>query len=163
DAHAEVRSSVIAAVAPLAPTSARIAEALLGLADAADPPVRFQVALALGNWNDRRAGAALARIARRDGSDPWMRAAVLTSAIPPLSTVLATVIGDARDAPAPALIEPLLAIAGALPGQALTASIARSIGEPSGQRGRYAPWQFAALAGLIDARRRTHGNQALDL
>ncbi|MGB2714839.1 MAG: PVC-type heme-binding CxxCH protein [Vicinamibacterales bacterium] len=41
--------------------------------------VRFQVALALGETADPRAAAALASIAQRDGAEPWIRAAILSS------------------------------------------------------------------------------------
>jgi len=53
---------------------------VLPLADDADPMVRFQAALTLGDVNDDpRALDALAAIARRDAGDRWTRAAVLTS------------------------------------------------------------------------------------
>lgn len=53
---------------------------IIALADDADPMVRFQVALTLGEANDDpKALAALASIAARDGADRWTRAAVLTS------------------------------------------------------------------------------------
>ena len=41
-----------------------------------------------------------------------------------------------------------------LPDRAPIELVTRSIAEPAGQGGRYAPWQFAALAGLLDARDR---------
>ncbi|WP_165066090.1 PVC-type heme-binding CxxCH protein [Paludisphaera rhizosphaerae] len=53
---------------------------VLPLADDADPMVRFQAALTLGDVNDDpRAMDALTVIARRDSDDRWTRAAVLTS------------------------------------------------------------------------------------
>ena len=39
----------------------------------------------------------------------------------------------------------------------------RSIGTPAGQGGRYAPWQFAALAGLLDARDQVEARSSIDL
>jgi putative membrane-bound dehydrogenase-like protein len=69
--------------------AARIAESRLAAPDllrevlrlAADPDdrVRLQAALALGETTDPRAVDALASIARRDGAERWMRAAVLSS------------------------------------------------------------------------------------
>ena len=41
--------------------------------------MRFRVAFALGDTSDARSVAALARIARRDGADRWICAAVLSS------------------------------------------------------------------------------------
>ena len=53
--------------------------ALLRCAEDAHPRVRFQAALALGGFADAKATAALAAIAARDGSDAWVRAAILSS------------------------------------------------------------------------------------
>ena len=117
-------------------SSPQVAEAVLRLADDADPQVRFQLALALGNWNDRRAGEALARLARRDGNDPWMRAAVLSSAVPHVATLLASSGRWRRraSAPPPAIVEPLLALAGSLPDRRLNDG-GRSIDRRAGRAG----------------------------
>ena len=50
---------------------------------ASDPSrrVRFQVAFSLGETTDRPVAAALATIARTDADDPWIRTAVLSSAV----------------------------------------------------------------------------------
>ncbi len=53
---------------------------LLPLAGDPDARVRFQLALTLGEADDRRAAAALARLASLDASDRWARAAILSSA-----------------------------------------------------------------------------------
>jgi putative heme-binding domain-containing protein len=158
DSLPDVRACVVAAAGGMLGRSSRIADSILRLAGDADPQVRFQVALALGNWDDRKAGLALAQLARRDGQDPWMRAAMLSSAAPHMTTLLANLIGGAEPGaspPSPAMVESLLALAGSLPDRSLNAAVARSIGEPAGQGGRYAPWQFAALAGLMAARDRS--------
>jgi putative membrane-bound dehydrogenase-like protein len=164
DSRPEVRSSVIAAVRPMVGASPKVASSMLMLAGDADPQVRFQVALALGDWHDRRAGLALAQLARRDGHDAWMRAADLSSALPHLTTLLANLLGGSEvEAPAPALVEPLLALAGSLPDRSINEAVARSIGVPAGQSGRYAPWQLAAVAGLLEARHRSRKPLGLDL
>lgn len=55
-------------------------EALLRLADDADPRVRYQTAFSLGDFPaSKETTAALAKIALRDGNDRWMRFAVLSS------------------------------------------------------------------------------------
>ncbi len=54
--------------------------ALLPLVDDPAPRVRFLLATALGAFADARATEALARLAARDGADPWARAALLSSA-----------------------------------------------------------------------------------
>ncbi|OJW12366.1 MAG: dehydrogenase [Planctomycetales bacterium 71-10] len=58
----------------------RLVSNVVARADDADPMVRFQVALTLGEANDDpRALDALAAIAIRDAADRWTRAAVLTA------------------------------------------------------------------------------------
>jgi putative membrane-bound dehydrogenase-like protein len=166
DSNPEVRASIVPAAAALFASSAKVAAKILLLAGDADPQVRFHVALALGNWDDPRAGVALAQLARRDGQDPWMRAAILSSAVPHVTTLLANLTGGADTdptgpAPAPALVESLLALAGSLPQESFSA-VARSIGKPAGQHGSYAPWQFAALAGLMDASDRSRKSLGVD-
>jgi len=52
------------------------------LADDPSPRVRLQLACSLGQWSAPGAGEALARIAARDHADPFIRAAVLSSAVP---------------------------------------------------------------------------------
>ena len=52
---------------------------VVSLADDETPRVRMQVAYSLGETKDPRAVDAIARIARRDGGDPWIRTAVLSS------------------------------------------------------------------------------------
>jgi putative membrane-bound dehydrogenase-like protein len=52
---------------------------VLRLADDPDDRVRFHVALALGETEGPRSIEALASLARRDGAQRWMRAAILSS------------------------------------------------------------------------------------
>jgi putative heme-binding domain-containing protein len=93
-----------------------------------------------------------------------MRAAILSSALPHVAALLSNLIGGGDgNPPPPAMVEPLLALAGSLPSGTLNASVTRAIGEPAGQGGRYAPWQFAALAGLVEARDRAKTPAVLDL
>jgi putative membrane-bound dehydrogenase-like protein len=162
DPDALARESVIAVVEPTAGASPRVARATLALADDADARVRFQAALSLGNWRDRRAGEALSKLARRDGNDPWMRAAILSSALPHLATLLADLSGG-KTPPPPALVERLLAMVGSLPDRGGIDSLVRSIAEPVEQGGHYAAWQFAGLAGLLEARSRTPRLSSLDV
>src|SRR5439155_24222962 len=51
---------------------------LLSLVDDPSPRVRFQLALTLGEFRGKT--RALARLAARDGADPYLRAAILSSA-----------------------------------------------------------------------------------
>ncbi len=162
DGKPEVRESTIAAAAPLLAAHPRLAEAVFRLAADADLHVRFQVAIAMGDTPGPGAGATLADLARRPGNDLWMRAAILSSAVPHVAVLLANLLGSGSEPPRE-MVEPLLALAGSLPGQHLEASLIRPIAEPAGQGGRYAAWQFAALAGLLEARERSRGPARIDL
>ncbi len=53
---------------------------LLAIADDPEPRVRFQCAFSLSAVKSDTAVAALAKIARRDANDPWIRTAVLVAA-----------------------------------------------------------------------------------
>jgi putative membrane-bound dehydrogenase-like protein len=59
-----------------------IPDAALALAEDPDPKVRLQAAFTYGEFDDARSGAALLKIAKRDGDDPYFAAAVLSSAVP---------------------------------------------------------------------------------
>ena len=166
DPDSRVRESVIAAVSPLARQSRLIMDALIKTADDADAHVRFQAALALGNCADRRAGEALAALVRRDGNDPWMRAAVLCSAVPHVDTLILAMLRDAVAGPSKpewfeAIVGPLLSVAMAHTDRAPIQPIIQTIAVPAGQGGRYAPWQFSTLAGLLEAR--DHATLPLEL
>jgi putative heme-binding domain-containing protein len=157
DADARVRECVIAAAAPLAGQSRAVSAALLRLADDVDARVRFQVALALGGVNEEGAAEALARLVGRDGKDAWMRAAILSSAVPHSGGLLLGLLGEkagerAGAVLAPDLLGPLLGLAAAQPDQRPLEAVKKSIAIPGGKDGHYAPWQFTALAGLLEAR-----------
>ncbi len=87
DAHPAVRRHAI-----------RLSEpnltACTALANDPDFTVRYQLALSLGEWDDPRAAVALGTVAKTAPADPWMRAAVLSSAVRHPLDVLA-VLGDA--------------------------------------------------------------------
>ncbi len=164
DADSRVREAIVEAVEPLLRESSAVADAVLRLADHPEARVRFRLALLLGDWDDHRAGDALAKLARRDGKDSWMRAAILCSALPHVPALLGGLLsGEGAGEPPPEMVEPLLALAGALPGGGLSDAAIRSIGRPAGQGGRYAPWQFSALAGLLSARERARKPLSIDL
>jgi putative membrane-bound dehydrogenase-like protein len=152
DEHPQVRRGAIEVGRRLLRSGApALVEALLPVADDPDPQVRLTLALALGDTDDPRAGRKLARLVRRDPADSWMRAAVLSSATPHVGTLLAALFTEAGgEAPTGALVEPLFALAGARNVES-PASLLRAIGTPAGPGGRFAPWQFAALAGMLDA------------
>ena len=74
-----VRRQVVRLSEPFLSGSPALAAAIVKLVTDPDVRVRYQLALSLGAWNDRRAAEALGRIAQTALGDPWMRAAVLSS------------------------------------------------------------------------------------
>jgi putative heme-binding domain-containing protein len=79
DRHAAVRENAIQLAETRLNASKDLVSHLLRLADDSDDRVRFRVALALGETDDPRAIPALATLARRGGTQSWVRAAVLSS------------------------------------------------------------------------------------
>jgi putative heme-binding domain-containing protein len=155
DPHPQVRRNAVKASEAMLKDSPRLAEAALALAADPDPRVRLQVALTLGNWNDPRAGKALARIIRREPGDSWIRAGVISSAVPHVATMLAELLKGPAEPPPQAVIEPLVVIAGSIEDRSASESVIRAISTPAGQGGAYASWQFAAARGLFEASRRS--------
>jgi putative membrane-bound dehydrogenase-like protein len=89
---------------------------ILGMVDDPDVHVRFQLAFTLGNVNNPEAVVAMARIARRDAGDVWMRTALLSSSAHCAERFLAELLEEPTAATKPGmgeLIEGLAGIVGA--------------------------------------------------
>jgi hypothetical protein len=84
------------------------------LAEDAHPKVRLQLAFSLGERKDEKALQALARLARREGNDRWMQAAIV-SAVPTRAGQLAAALISQRDelGNAARLLHPLALVVGA--------------------------------------------------
>ncbi|HEV3167222.1 MAG TPA: PVC-type heme-binding CxxCH protein [Isosphaeraceae bacterium] len=152
DSHLEVRRHAIGTGRSLLDAQPSVGVAMAKLADDPEASVRFELALALGDWSDPKAGQALARIVRRDPEDSWLCAAVLSSALPHAGGILSALFaeGDTDSVPA-AYVEPLFAIAGSQPAQ--VAHLINLVATP--KDGRFAVWQFTAGVGLLDAAQRS--------
>jgi putative heme-binding domain-containing protein len=97
-----------------------------------------------------------------------MRAAILCSAVPHVDTLLLAVLHDAASGPVKpawfeAILGPLLNVAVTRTDRAPIQPIIQAIAVAAGQNGRYAPWQFSALAGLLEARDHASKPIGLDL
>ena len=79
DLHGRVREHAVRLAERVAGDSAAVREALYRMVGDEDDRVRYQLAFTLGEFSGEGRHAALARIARRDGGDPWIRLAVLSS------------------------------------------------------------------------------------
>jgi len=85
--------------------SPSLTEAMLACVDDIDFTVRHQLALALGNFRDERANAALAKLAERDGNQAQMRIAILSS-LTPDSALFAKLNTASKPTAAPAVVLP---------------------------------------------------------
>lgn len=79
DPLAPIRENAVRIAERRIPSSPRLLDAVIALSGDADARVRLHVALAVGASAERRTIDALAVIARRDGADRWVRAAVFSS------------------------------------------------------------------------------------
>jgi putative membrane-bound dehydrogenase-like protein len=131
--------------------SPELGEALLKRIDDSDATVRMQLAYTLGEWDDPRAGKTLGRLAARPGGDRFLTAAALSSVnVKNLEAVLLAALAEGKNVPpAAGLVENLLRIASGLRQPKAVAALLDAVGTPEG--GEFAPWQFTALAGLLDA------------
>ncbi len=151
DAHPGVRRHAVRLSEPLLASTPELGERLVKLAEDPDAQVRMQVAYSLGAWDDPRAARALGLLALREGGDRYLLAAVQSSLNPKnIDEMLLTVFATGRHAAPPAtLTEELLRLANRLGNARTLAQLLERIGTPDG--GRYASWQWTALAGMLDA------------
>jgi putative membrane-bound dehydrogenase-like protein len=158
DSHPGVRRHAIRLAEPLLAKAPELGGALLNLLDDADAQVRLQLAYTLGEWRDDRAGRALATLALRHADDPYLTAAVLSSVHGGnVAAVLAGVFASPTEVgPPPPLVRRLLGVAAALGDKQALPSALRAVATP--RQGRFAPWQLAALAGVLDALERRGGS-----
>ncbi|MFT5030571.1 MAG: putative membrane-bound dehydrogenase-like protein [Candidatus Binatia bacterium] len=77
--HAAIRENALRIARSREPLSKSVLDAVISLTDDNNPRVRLHCAFALGSQNTGPATDALARMARRDTGDRWIRAAVLSA------------------------------------------------------------------------------------
>lgn len=94
DMHPALREHAVRLAEPYLKDDPGILEKVIALAEDANPRVRMQVAYSLGETNDLRAVDAIARIARRDGGDPWIRTAILSSVAETSHELLIRLLSD---------------------------------------------------------------------
>jgi len=101
DASAGVREHAVRLAESRLQTNPRLLDRVIQLADDSHPRVRFQVAFSLGQTDHPRAAKALSAIARRDAGDPWIRTAVLSSALNQAPGMLRELLADTKFAARP--------------------------------------------------------------
>jgi putative heme-binding domain-containing protein len=162
DAHPGVRRQAVRLSEARLNEVPELGAGLMKLVADPDSQVRLQLACSLGEWNDLRAGRALGRLALKDGNDPYLLAAIMSSVNEKnLDQVISALSVKDRELAVPKeLSENLLRMAIALGHRHSLATLLNEVGKPppgpspagGGREGRgYASWQFASLAGLLDA------------
>jgi putative membrane-bound dehydrogenase-like protein len=137
----EIAQRHLAAMPGLGKTLAAIAGGQNATNQAAD--VQLQLAYLLGFWSDAQSPAMLGKLLTRHASDPYLTAAALSSLNREnVAGVLTEVL--AADSPDPHAIGQLLAFAVAV--GADTAVAEGLVAAATPRDGKFAPWQFAALA-----------------
>jgi putative membrane-bound dehydrogenase-like protein len=150
DSSPRVREQALRLAEDRLGSSASLREAAARLADDTSPRVRFQLAFTLGEADSGETTAALAKIIRRDGNDPWTRAAILSSAFRCAPALLESLIRDQEftaraGQEATPLLTQLAALVGARPGYSDLTRALKLIGESTAGG---AQWQNAILTGL---------------
>ena len=146
-------------------TEPAIVDAALRRVGDTDAKVRLQLALSLGQWTGGKAGEALGKLALADGKDPFMAAAIMSSAVPH-GRDLAEMVVRGGERPWNTLGVPLIEL---FLGQRDRDALARileptlvPVADPSPTNSGYAGWQVAAfLRGLESIERRQSSVAAL--
>ena len=95
DADAHVRRQAVRLSERFADRHPELLADLVTLTEDGDAPVRQQLAYTLGEWHDRSAGVALAKLLRGSG-DPFIRAAAMSSALTHAETLIAELSAGGR-------------------------------------------------------------------
>jgi putative membrane-bound dehydrogenase-like protein len=160
DAHPGVRRHAVRFAEKRLSEDAELGPDLLALVKDADAQVRLQLAFTLGAWRDPRAAASLAALLRAHSDDPYLTAAALSSVrADSLPDVLTGVCSDRNGAAPPQrVVRALLGLASGLSDSKNLPRLLREL--TTSHEGRFAPWQMAALAGLLESMDRR--GQSLD-
>jgi putative membrane-bound dehydrogenase-like protein len=151
DKQAGVRRHAVRLAEKRLSADAELGAALLALTKDSGAQVRLQLAFTLGEWRDPRAGEALASLVLAHAEDTYLNAAVLSSVrADNLPVILRSVAGAVAAKPAlEPIVRDLLGLAVAFGDKQSLALWLKEAATP--REGRFADWQLAALAGLLDA------------
>src|SRR5439155_2218846 len=96
DANADVREQALRLSEPFLAANDSLGLTVLTKVNDASPRVRFQAAFTIGGLDSASAAVGLSRALRRDGADPWMQSAALSSAARCSPELLTILTGDAE-------------------------------------------------------------------
>jgi putative membrane-bound dehydrogenase-like protein len=150
DTHPGVRRHAIRLCESRLAQTPELGNDLLKLVTDPDPQVRVQLAYSLGDWDNPQAGQALGQLILQDAGDRFLSAAVMSSVTKKnLDALLLAVLANDKQSPPAVLTQNLLRLADTLGSTKTLADLLVKVATP--EKGEYAPWQFAALAGLLDS------------
>tara|TARA_R110002111_G_scaffold227346_1_gene288832 strand:- start:77839 stop:83043 length:5205 start_codon:yes stop_codon:yes gene_type:complete len=151
DEHPGVRRHAIRISESQLNQAPELGQQLLQLASDQDPQVQMQLAYSLGEWNDPRAGVALAKMALVFGDDPFLRTAILSSVGNNLDAFTTALLQELNGKQPPAQIfNALVAMAVSANRQEALAQIYAVAGErPEGKS--FEPWKFQAVSTLLNS------------
>jgi putative membrane-bound dehydrogenase-like protein len=150
DSHSAVRQLALRLAEPFLASDARLADAALKLTSDSAPTVRYQLAFTLGTWNDPRATAALAQLARDGMADPYQRAAILSGVVGRTGELLKVAVTAPATAPGRnEFLGQLIATASASANDTEFASLLTALAPAEGECTQQ--WQLYAMTALQDA------------
>ena len=153
DPHPAVRRHAVRLAEPLLDSaSLPLKRQLLALSKDADVNVRMQLLYSLGEWDDTDAAQLLGQLLIEHASDPFLRAAALSSLTSKnMSIVFAQITPHLGEEPMGFVLRPLFSSAAHLADEELETTVLRTI---VGRDGEILPWQLDALAEWLDGKRR---------
>jgi putative membrane-bound dehydrogenase-like protein len=148
DPHAGVRRHAVRLAGPFLNKDEAFRSYFVDLHDyGGDVQLLLQTAYTLGEWKSGLAGAPLAFLALKYPDDPHLMAAVLSSVNKEnISGILSAVLS--RESPPEAVVHRLLSSAAATADAETLNEIMQEVTNPKGDR--WSPWQFAAIAALLE-------------
>jgi putative membrane-bound dehydrogenase-like protein len=159
-AHAHVRQDAVKLTTKFS-SEAAILNKLADLADDADAGVRFQVALAMGDFSGSQVTPSLIKLAKRDGHEDWFANAILTSSKHESGAILMGLVNESTEPKVAAnaghvrLVRELAAVVGVRGDLDELKDTLQTIGV-AGKQGVW--WQTAALSGLASGLSRSQGS-----
>jgi len=155
DPDAHVRRHAVRLSETFTLPSSELLDTLAALTSDPNPEVRYQLAFTLGTWDADQRIAALTRLAKSNGDDPWMAVALMSSLASGAGTVAAALLPDSTFAALPEstdLLEQLARQTGASGDPADTARLLQAVDAlPAGRAASKSGLIAALLTGARDA------------
>ncbi|HVW39563.1 MAG TPA: HEAT repeat domain-containing protein, partial [Pirellulales bacterium] len=163
DAHPGIRRQAIRMAESRLDASPDVLTAVLKLAADVDPQVQLQLACSLGETKAPQAAQTLAELLAEPQADAYLYAAAMSSVGKAnIARVAAAALEQpSQRASAAKALNSLLRLAAALDDREATGRLSKFVAAP--QNGKWAAWQYVAVAGLLDAldRRKAKLNDSL--